>query len=60
MTPERCEQYLRRTEFILDLLEREDVPQDLRERALVLLNLNEKATYYAPPVVEVEICEEPE
>jgi hypothetical protein len=49
-----------RTEFILELLEREDVPQDLRERALVLLNLNEKATYYAPPVVRVEQVLEPE
>lgn len=53
MTPERAEQIVRWGAFIAALLDREDVPADLRERAARILKL-------APAeVVHVEHAPEP-
>lgn len=60
MTPQRCERYLALCELAIVLCEREDVPPDLRDRALEVLGISEKLTTYTPPKVRVEIELEPE
>jgi hypothetical protein len=54
MTPLRAERFILLCEFALDMMERQDIPADARERAAQILGLQEKATRYVPPVVVVD------
>jgi hypothetical protein len=60
VTPDRVDAYCSRTELLLAIREREDVPQDIKDRIDVVLHLAAAATRYTPPVVKIEVCEEPE
>ena len=53
MTPERANQLCLWGEYILDILDRPDVPADLRTRAARILKLSPRELPYTPPRVPV-------
>ena len=59
MTPERANQFCLWGEFILDIIERQDLPADLRTRAARILKLAPVEMPYTPPPVLVSGFAEP-
>lgn len=53
MSPERANQICLWGEYILDVLDREDVPADLRTRAARILKLAPVQLPYTPPALPV-------
>ena len=57
MTPERASQFCLWGEFILSMIDREDVPADLRTRAARVLKLAPVELPYTPPVMVSDFAE---
>ena len=53
MTPDRVNQWLLRTEYLLDILDAPDVPESWRMRAARILKLAPVELPYTPPPVPV-------
>jgi hypothetical protein len=53
MSEDHANNYCLRSEFILDILDRPDVPADLRDRAARILKLSPRELPYTPPAVPV-------